>query len=170
MSISIRRAEARDAAALSTFAAAAFHDAFGAHNTPDNMARYVAESFSAERQAAEIADPAGEVVLAEDGGQLAGYVRIVRGGAPATVAEPAIEIRRLYVDRTRHGAGVAQLLMDATIDAARRADVGSIWLAVWERNARAIRFYEKSGFARVGSTRFLLGDDEQTDWLMARAV
>jgi diamine N-acetyltransferase len=170
VTVSIRRAEARDAAALSTFAAAAFRDAFGPHNTPANMDRYVAESFSTERQAAEIADSAGEVLLAEEDGELAGYVRIVRGGGPAAVAGPAMEIRRFYVDRRRHGSGVAQRLMDATVDAARSAGAGSIWLAVWKRNARAIRFYEKCGFARIGSTIFVLGDDEQTDWLMARAV
>jgi diamine N-acetyltransferase len=170
MSVSIRRAEAGDAADLSVFAAAAFRDAFGPHNTPANMDRYVAESFSRERQAAEIVDPKSVVLLAEAGRELAGYVRLVRGDAPTTVAEPAIEIRRLYVDRRRHGAGVAQMLMDATVEAARSAGASSIWLAVWERNARAIRFYEKSGFVRVGSTVFHLGDDEQTDWLMACAV
>jgi len=175
MSVSIRLAAERDAAALSAFAAAAFRDAFGPHNTPANMDRYVAESFSAERQAAEIVDPTGVVLLAEAGSELAGYVRLVRGGppttvAPATVAAPAIEIRRLYVDRRRHGAGVAQMLMDATMDVARHEGFRSTWLAVWQRNARAIRFYEKSGFVRVGTTVFLLGDDEQTDWLMARAV
>lgn len=170
MTVSIRRAATRDAAALSTFAAAAFHDAFGPHNTPANMNHYVAESFSTERQAAEIADPAGEVLLAEVGEELAGYVRLVRGGAPAAVAEPAIEIRRLYVDRRRHGSGLAQMLMNAAVDTARRGAERSIWLAVWQKNARAIRFYEKCGFARVGTTLFMLGDDEQTDWLMARPV
>ena len=168
--VSVRRAVHRDAAALSEFAAGAFRDAFGPHNTAANMDRYVAESFSTERQAAEIADSTGVVLLAESGAELAGYVRLVRGAAPTAVAEPAMEIRRLYVDRRRHGRGVAQMLMDATVDAARDAGARAIWLAVWERNPRAIRFYEKSGFARIGSTLFLLGDDEQTDWLMARAV
>lgn len=177
MNISIRRATARDAAALATFAAAAFREAFGPHNSPANMERYVAESFSTERQAAEIGDRLSVVLLAVNAGadaatdgEIAGYVRLVRGAAPNAVAEPAIEIRRLYVERRRHGGGVAQMLMDAAVDMALDDGARSIWLAVWERNARAIRFYEKCGFARAGSTLFMLGDDEQTDWLMARGL
>ena len=53
---------------------------------------------------------------------------------------------------------------------AQREGHDDVWLAVWEHNARAIRFYEKHGFARVGEQLFRLGADTQTDWLMARAV
>jgi ribosomal protein S18 acetylase RimI-like enzyme len=42
----------------------------------------------------------------------------------------------------------------------------TIWLGVWERNARAIAFYHKQGFVQAGTQRFLLGDDLQTDWVM----
>jgi ribosomal protein S18 acetylase RimI-like enzyme len=181
--ISIRRAGARDAKALTVFAAQAFRDAFGAENTPHNMERYMTDAFSLERQAAEIADPTGAVLLAERAQQgtedgLVGYARLVTGAPPSAVdppldgqvESPAIELRRLYVDRRWHGAGVGRVLMDAVVAAAQDAGARTIWLAVWQRNARAIRFYEKCGFTRTGSTRFLLGDDEQTDWLMARPV
>jgi ribosomal protein S18 acetylase RimI-like enzyme len=173
--ISIHRASASDAERLSTFAARTFHDAFGAENTPDNMQRYVAEAFSVERQSAEIADPAGIFLLAErtqpaEDEPLVGYARLVSGPPPASVDSPAIELRRLYVDRGWHGAGVAQALIDAVLESARHEAARTVWLAVWERNARAIRFYEKCGFVRIGTKRFLLGDDEQTDWLMARPV
>jgi ribosomal protein S18 acetylase RimI-like enzyme len=45
-----------------------------------------------------------------------------------------------------------------------------IWLDVWERNARAIAFYQKWGFAVVGTQTFQLGSDLQNDLLMQRAV
>jgi ribosomal protein S18 acetylase RimI-like enzyme len=50
----------------------------------------------------------------------------------------------------------------------RRSDVA--WLGVWERNARAIAFYRKFGFAEVGEHVFLLGKDPQRDVVMARPV
>jgi ribosomal protein S18 acetylase RimI-like enzyme len=59
----------------------------------------------------------------------------------------------------------------ASIDAlARRDGHDEVWLAVWEHNARAIRFYEKHGFTQVGEQPFTLGRDVQTDWLMSRSV
>jgi ribosomal protein S18 acetylase RimI-like enzyme len=45
-----------------------------------------------------------------------------------------------------------------------------VWLGVWEKNDRAIRFYEKWGFEKFGETDFLLGDDLQQDWLMRKVL
>jgi ribosomal protein S18 acetylase RimI-like enzyme len=43
----------------------------------------------------------------------------------------------------------------------------TLWLGVWEHNARAIAFYRKHGFRQIGSHPFLLGQDLQTDLEMA---
>ena len=37
-----------------------------------------------------------------------------------------------------------------------------------EENARAIRFYEKHGFAKVGHKQFRLGDRFEDDWVLER--
>ena len=81
-----------------------------------------------------------------------------------------MEICRFYVDRAWHGRGAALELMHAVDTTAQRDGHDEVWLAVWEHNARAIRFYQKHGFARVGEQLFRLGADVQTDWLMARAL
>jgi diamine N-acetyltransferase len=45
-----------------------------------------------------------------------------------------------------------------------------VWLGVWERNARAIRFYEQWDFHPAGKQPFLLGADLQTDLVMVRRI
>ena len=45
-----------------------------------------------------------------------------------------------------------------------------VWLGVWERNPRAVAFYENYGFTHVDEQTFVLGNDEQTDWLFARVL
>ena len=60
--------------------------------------------------------------------------------------------------------------MRASLDAARSAGHRTIWLGVWERNARAISFYERWVFEKVGDHVFRLGSDDQTDLIMARPV
>jgi ribosomal protein S18 acetylase RimI-like enzyme len=88
-----------------------------------------------------------------------------------TVEGPApLELKRLYVARAWHGRGVAQALMDAALDAARARGARTLWLGVWERNPRAVAFYGKYGFTRVGEHTFLLGADPQTDWVLARPL
>ena len=172
----IRPAAAHDAPALSRLGEATFRETFEADNAPEDMARYLAEAFNPERQAAEIDDPAGAVLLAEhftnsDDAAMIGYAHVVRGPAPDCVrGSDAVELKRLYVARGWHGRGVAQALMDGAIEAARALGARTLWLGVWERNARALAFYGKYGFVRVGDHTFTLGTDAQTDWVMARPI
>lgn len=176
MTSTIRRATPADGAQLSRLAAETFRDTFGEHNSPTDMEHYLAETFTAERQAAEIIDPDGIVLLAERTDEsglvhVVGYAYLVSGQAPAAVTGPApLELKRLYVGRHWHGRGIAQALMDAALSAARSRGARTVWLGVWERNPRAVAFYAKYGFARVGEHTFVLGVDVQTDWLLARPL
>ena len=172
----VRPATIADAGRLSEFGAATFRETFERDNSPEDMARYLAETFTPERQAAEITDPAGTVLLAERRGtsgavELVGYVHLVSGPAPAAVQGPVpMELKRLYVVRAWHGQGIAQALMDAALDTARSRGALTLWLGVWERNPRAAAFYSKYGFTRVGEHTFMLGEDAQTDWVLARSL
>lgn len=180
MTIRVRPATIADAARLSQLGATTFRETFEGDNSPEDMARYLASTFAPDKQAAEIADPAGLVLLAEhdatagDAGrepELVGYAHLVSGPPPAAVQGPEpMELKRLYVARAWHGQRVAQGLMDAAIDAARARGAQTLWLGVWERNARAVAFYARYGFARVGEHIFVLGTDAQTDWLLARSI
>ena len=42
----------------------------------------------------------------------------------------------------------------------------AIWLQVWQKNNKAIRFYQKVGFVVYETATFILGDDVQQDFLM----
>ena len=176
MTTLVRPATIADAPRLSRLAAMTFRETFEGENAPENMVRYVSEAFTPDRQAAEIADQAGTVLLAErpessGDTELVGYVHLLSGPAPAAVQGPApLELKRLYVARTWHGQGVAQALIEAAFEAARSQGAQTLWLGVWERNPRAIAFYAKYGFMRVGEHTFVLGADPQTDWILAVAL
>jgi diamine N-acetyltransferase len=161
MSVQIRPATAGDATALSAFAAETFHVTYAAFNTAENMVAYTDATFSPERQRTEIEDPSGFVLLAVDGADIVGYAHIAPGHG-------ALEIKRFYVAPTRHGRGVAQVLMDAVVRTATARGAGALWLSVWEQNPRAIAFYRKVGFAEAGVTTFELGSETQRDLLMVR--
>jgi ribosomal protein S18 acetylase RimI-like enzyme len=49
---------------------------------------------------------------------------------------------------------------------AKEKNVKYAWLGVWEKNPRAIRFYEKNGFVAFDKHIFKLANDEQTDIMM----
>lgn len=167
--ISVRTATPADAAALAAFAGRIFAETFAKDNTPENMDAYLRSSFSPELQAREIVDPDFITLLAvAPDGDLAAYAQIVRNPVPPEVGDDtALELARFYVDKRWHGRGVATTLMQEVIDRALARGARTMWLGVWEHNQRAKAFYRKYGYREVGSHPFMLGDDRQTDLLMA---
>jgi len=168
--ITIQRAQASDARRLSAFARRMFHETFGPQNTPENMHAYLSSSFNETRQLAEIENPNAITLLVDSGATLVGYSHLQLGETPPCVSDRhAIELVRFYVDPALHGRGVAHQLMRESL-AAASARALSVWLGVWDQNARAIAFYGKCGFRDVGSHDFMLGTDRQTDRIMWRPI
>jgi ribosomal protein S18 acetylase RimI-like enzyme len=169
--IALRRATPADAAALAAFAATAFTDTFAAQNTPEDMAAYVGQAFGEAVQRGELTDPQSTVFLAELNGEIVGYAMLREGQPPACVTDgSAIEIARLYAGSRWIGAGIGALLMQRCLVEAASRGRRTIWLGVWERNVRAIGFYQRWHFTIVGSQPFQLGSDRQNDRVMVRRV
>jgi diamine N-acetyltransferase len=167
LSVRFRAVAEEDAASLARFAEDAFRETFGHANTDRDMNIHCANSFGAAHQLAEISDSKVSTVLVEFGTTLVGFGQLRVGAAPACVqGSRPWEIYRLYVDSSWHGRGIAQRLMTMLIDQAFESGADSVWLGVWERNPRAIAFYEKSGFRSVGEHTFMLGTDKQRDLVM----
>jgi len=164
-------AVADDAPALAAFAERVFRDTFGPHNRPEDMDAYCAAAYAIEHVRHELTDRAYHTVLATAHGELAGYVQLRAAPPPPCVAGPApLELKRLYVDRRWHGGGVAHALLDRAIAVAEQRGAHTLYLSVWQRNQRAIAFYAKHGFTRVGSAEFRLGADVQIDPVMMRPL
>jgi ribosomal protein S18 acetylase RimI-like enzyme len=169
--LNIRYAGPADNLLLAEIGAETFSDTFAPDNTPEDMAAYLAQSFSPEIQARELADPLCRFLIAERGPHVVGFAKLHFGPAPAAVAgRQPLEISRIYARKPWLGQGVGAALMQACLDEAARQGCDAVWLSVWQRNPRAIAFYRRWGFTEVGTAVFQLGGDPQTDWLMVRPV
>jgi len=169
--IDIRFATARDAPLLAELGARTFARTFGPDNTEEDMSAYLASAFGPHIQGAEIADPDSVFLIAQAEDAAAGYARLRFGESRPTVAGTRpVEVARFYADGPWIGRGIGAALMIACLDLAANRACDVAWLDVWERSPRAIAFYQKWGFAVVGSQQFRLGSDVQNDFLMARAI
>ena len=163
----IRYACSADAEMLAEVGGQSFYDTFAKDNSPEDMEDYLAKAFGIEQVAKEIADEKTIFLIVEMDSQTAGYVKLRVNEAPVCITrENPIEIERFYILQSWHGRGLAQSLMQRCIEEAKNRGHQTIFLGVWEHNQRAIAFYQKCGFTKVGEHPFLLGKDLQTDWLM----
>jgi diamine N-acetyltransferase len=167
--ISVRTCNLKDVETLLSLSIKTFRDTFDEFNTPQNMLLYINSTFTKKNIEQDMKDPANAYFLALDGRRAAGYAKIRSSEKPTGLNHgPALEIERLYAHKDYIGKRVGHILMQTCLAFARKKGYKTLWLGVWEHNARAITFYEKNGFTRFGRHAFMLGNDEQTDWLMKK--
>jgi len=165
--MNIRYGTTDDAAMLSELGARTFFDTFAKDNTPENIAAHLKKSFSPEIQLAELSDPDTIFLIVEDDVKPIGYAQLILNSQEEfLLGTKPLEIRRIYALQEYLGKGVGKELMQAAIREAKLRGCDSIWLGVWEKNPRAIKFYKQWGFKEVGTHIFSVGDDPQKDFVM----
>lgn len=169
--ITVRTANAADAALVADLSRETFYESFAQQNTPENMAKFMNEQFTREQLMQEVMTPGNIFLLAYDGEQAVGYARLRENNKPPELGNAStIEIARIYARTSVIGKGVGRALMEACMAIAAEKKVRTVWLGVWEHNQRAIDFYTRWGFTRFDTHVFQLGDDPQTDWLMKKEL
>jgi len=165
--MNIRYARLEDAEMLSDLGAKTFYDTFAKDNTPENIDAHLKKSFSPEIQTSEISHPDNVFLIAELDDIPVGYAQLILHSTDKAIgAIHPLEIRRIYASKEYIGKGIGPELMKASIEEARQQSCDCVWLGVWEKNPRAIAFYEKWGFRKVGTHTFAVGEDPQNDFVM----
>jgi diamine N-acetyltransferase len=163
----IRYGTTEDAKVLAELGARTFYDTFAKDNKSENIQSYLEKSFSPEIQQKELSDPNIIFLIAELDGTPVGYAKLkMNSKDDALKGTNPVELERIYAVQEYLGKGVGKGLMKASLREARQRGCDSVWLGVWEKNQRAIDFYEKWGFKKVGTHVFKLGDDLQNDFVM----
>ena len=89
-------------------------------------------------------EPIARTLVYEDGGVVKGFARL-----------QGSEIEKLYVDPFFQGQGVGAALLRQAVKGLARPFVWAL-----EKNVRALRFYEREGFARTGERALEEGTTE----------
>ncbi|MFL2029436.1 GNAT family N-acetyltransferase [Loigolactobacillus zhaoyuanensis] len=148
-----------------------FTDTFGAQNTPENLAAYLAAAYDPAKLQQELTDPLSQFYLAYVDQQLAGYLKINYATAQTeAMGDAALEVERIYVRPAFKRQGLGRQMIARAITLAQQLGKTKLWLGVWEHNLPAQQFYAKLGFIRSGQHSFVMGDDPQTDLIMTKEL
>lgn len=167
MDVIYRDAAAPDCDALSALMRETFVATFGHLYPPQDLADFLAASYSPAQQYAELIDPDTETRMAWRGDVAVGYAQIGPFKLPYDAGPArALELYRLYVRADVQGAGVAATLMDWAMDAMRARSATQAFLGVWCENHRAQKFYARYGFEKVGTYKFPVGATLDDEWIL----
>jgi GNAT superfamily N-acetyltransferase len=141
-----------------------FFDTFVGTCSEEDMQLFLNTSYAPAKVESELRDPLSRFLILEESGEPLGYSRLM-GESPVRV-----ELVRFYLVQPAIGTGAAHVLMEATLDLARKLEYREVYLGVWEKNFRAQRFYEKWGFRKTSEKIFPVGNDPQIDWQYERTL
>ncbi len=165
--VEVTECSAADLVLLRDTGLRAFSEAFESMNNPEDFAAYIDKAFDLQQLLRELMNPASAFYFAKNGDEVVGYLKVNFPGAQSDPqGENCLEIERIYTFKTYFGKGVGEVLLNKALEIAQAKEFDFIWLGVWEKNPRGIRFYEKHGFERFGQHEFWIGNDLQTDILM----
>lgn len=163
----IKKAEISDLESLQKLAKITFYDTFSAHNTEENMNKYLEKAFSYEKLKSEVLNPNSLFYLLFENENIIGYLKLNFLEAQTEIKDSdSIEIERIYLLKEYHGKNVSGLLMNKAIQVAKDYNKKYIWLGVEDKNTKAVKFYQKNGFKEFDKHIFKFGDDLQTDIMM----
>ena len=169
MKLTFRKLTKEDVLTLREFSIKTYYDTFMNGNSEHVMQAYLDEAFAAEKLTEELQNPDSTFRFLYADGTLAGYLKVNRAPSQTDLNDPAsLELERIYAAKKFQGKGIGQALMNKAVEIANGYNKKYIWLGVWEKNERALAFYRKNGFVKIGEHAFYMGDDCQTDFVMSK--
>ena len=103
--------------------------------------------------------------VAESDGQAVGMASVGEAGPGR-----AGSVTSFWVHPRARGKGVGDALLLATIESARAAGYGELFLWVVENNDHAQKLYQRHGFQRTGATQLVRPGDDRLEYEMARTL
>src|SRR5688500_18001528 len=144
MKLSIRYAKTEDAALIADISRQTFYETFSPFNSKMDMDIFMNVQFTKGRLMLEVGKPENIFLLAYNGDDIAGYVKLRDTRHPKQLGSSnALEIARLYAMSSMIGKGVGKLLMQESLKIAAEKKKDMVWLGVWKQNIKAIEFYKK---------------------------
>ncbi|WP_420320067.1 GNAT family N-acetyltransferase [Flagellimonas sp.] len=160
-----------DATIVALLARITFTETFG-HYFRDklDLENYLNWTFNVQKLQNSIAKPDNRYWLAKIEGLPVGYAKLkLNSPSPFVKESDCCQLQKIYVlkDFLSKKIGLAlqnELLNEATSKSPK------IWLSVLKENERAVRFYGKNGFEKVGDHDFQIGKEHFEFQAMAKSL
>ena len=170
--IQIRRCTSADAPALALVGQATFLETYADVLPGAAIIAHCAKAHALAQYEEWLADPSFQHWLAEaPGGAPVGFMVIAPPDLPlAGISAQDAEIKRIYLLSKFQGGGVGKRFMQEAVGHAAERGATRLLLGVYARNLAAISFYERTGFAKVGTRTFNVGGNLYDDFIMGRTL
>lgn len=168
----LRRCVAGDEAKLCLVGQATFLETFAGILVGEDIVAHCTQAHAIEFYRSWVSDSTYALWLAEcnPGNAPVGYMVLAPPQLPLPDTAGDIELKRVYLLDKFRGGGLGKRLVSAAITHCVNAGANRLLLGVYARNDAAIGFYERLGFRKLGTRKFIVGGKGYDDNIMGLSL
>lgn len=169
--INIRQALPADVDAIVSLGQKTFVETYGDTNNKQTVAAYVDKMFNHEKISAELITFGERFFIAYVGDLPVGFTKLSENKKPKGLnGKKKIQLERIYVLKEYQGFKIGTELIEKVLEVVKEEDYKIVWLSVWQKNNKAIQFYQSAGFVIYDTDVFQFGNEVHDDFLMKKEI
>ncbi|AWX43568.1 hypothetical protein HME9304_00559 [Flagellimonas maritima] len=166
----IIEAKEEDASYIALLGRFTFKETFGHYfNDEKDLQDYLSRTFNVPKLKNSLNKPNNIFWLAYVDNLPVGYAKLKLNSLSEFINSPRVcQLQKIYVLKDFLSLGIGQELQKKVLEKAAADKSEKIWLSVLKSNTRAINFYEKNDFDKIGDHDFQIGKEHFEFQAMAK--
>jgi len=156
--IKIKIAKEADIAILALLGRLTWAESHGQYiDDKNNLLEYLNKNFSVSKMKQDISNPKNLFYIVYVDDLPVGYAKLVVNAKHESVpSKNNCQLERIFIQNEFIPLKIGQQLLTFVEEKAKALRLDTMWLSVYIKNNRAIRFYERNEFKNVGELNFLV--------------
>lgn len=137
----------------------------------DDLSDYNNKAFSISKVKAELNDPNNIFYITYVNDLPVGYAKLVLNDKNENIpSEKNCRLERIYILADFIPMKIGQQFLDFLFEKSKELKLDTMWLSVYIHNVRAIKFYQRNDFKKVGGLSFIVGDKKYDNFVMSKRL
>lgn len=137
----------------------------------NNLLKYLNKSFSVSRTKQEINNPKNLFYIIYVDDLPVGYAKLIVNEKQENVAsQNNCRLERIFIQNEFIPLKIGQQLLNFVEEKAKELQLDTMWLSVYIKNKRAIRFYERNEFKNVGELNFIVSGKDYENIVFSKKI
>jgi ribosomal protein S18 acetylase RimI-like enzyme len=168
----IRKAKESDFEILSELGVVTYSESHGEYiENKNDLLKYNTMAFSVEKLKTDLTNETilFHIILVNN--LPVGYSKLVLDAKHESItSKKTCRLERIYILKEFIPLKIGQPLLNLAIEKAKALNYKSMWLSVYIKNERAIRFYEKNEFKTVGELNFNVNGTGYKNFVLKKTI
>ena len=170
--ITIREATNNDVEVLALLGRITYNESHGHYiDNKTDLSNYNDTFFSLSKTQEDLTNPNNLFSIIYSNNFPVGYIKLVKNTTNQNIQSTNVcKLERLYILNDFIAQKIGSIAMDYILEKANELKFKELWLAVYKENTKAIKFYQRNGFSKVGNIIFKVGESDFDNYVLSKKL